>query len=90
MTLVLFLGVLFVAILAGLPVAFALLLASIPVDADRMRELALARAGAVRDALVRLGVDHERLYLLAPTGPEQGTTDGTPWQAGVMLGLKTE
>lgn len=68
----------------------ALLLASIPVDADRMRELALARAGAVRDALVRLGVDHERLYLLAPTGPEQGTTDGTPWQAGVMLGLKTE
>ncbi|MEN9475497.1 MAG: hypothetical protein RIS48_2219, partial [Pseudomonadota bacterium] len=68
----------------------ALLLASIPVDADRMRELALARAGAVRDALVRLGVDHERLYLLAPTGPEQGTTDGTPWQACVMLGLKTE
>jgi hypothetical protein len=68
----------------------ALLLASIPVDADRMRELALARAGAVRDALVRLGVDHERLYLLAPTGPEQGTTDGTPWQAGVILGLKTE
>ncbi|WP_442762438.1 DUF748 domain-containing protein [Malikia spinosa] len=68
----------------------ALLLASIPVDADRMRELALARAGAVRDALVRLGVDHERLYLLAPTGQEQAATDGTPWQAGVMLGLKTE
>lgn len=68
----------------------ALLLASIPVDADRMRELALARAGAVRDALTRLGVDHERLYLLAPTGPAQGATDGTPWQAGVMLGLKTE
>lgn len=68
----------------------ALLLASIPVDADRMRELALARASAVRDALVRLGVDHERLYLLAPTGQEQAATDGTPWQAGVMLGLKTE
>ncbi len=67
-----------------------LLLASIPVDADRMRELALARAGAVRDALTRLGVDHERLYLLAPTRPAQAETDGTSWQAGVMLGLKSE
>lgn len=68
----------------------ALLLAAIPVDADRMRELALARAGAVREALTRLGVDHERLYLLAPTRPAQAATDGAPWQAGVMLGLKSE
>ncbi len=68
----------------------ALLLAAIPVDADRMRELALARAGAVRDALTQLGVAHERLYLLAPTGPAQAETDGKPGQAGVILGLKTE
>jgi len=68
----------------------ALLLAAVPVDADRMRELALARAGAVRDELTRLGVDHERLYLLAPTSPDQAATDGAPWQAGVMLGLKSE
>ena len=68
----------------------ALLLAAIPVDADRMRELALARATAVRDELSRLGVDHERLYLLAPSSSPQAATDGTPWQAGVVLGLKQE
>ena len=68
----------------------ALLLAAIPVDADRMRELALARATAVRDALAGLGVDHERLYLLAPGGPPQGANADAPWQAGVVLGLKQE
>ncbi|MEO0002375.1 MAG: hypothetical protein RLZZ22_67, partial [Pseudomonadota bacterium] len=68
----------------------ALLLASIPVDADRMRELALARAGTVREALIRLGVDHERLYLLAPTREAKTAPDGAPWQAGVLLGLGNE
>lgn len=68
----------------------ALLLASIPVDADRMRELALARATAVRDALAGLGIDHERLYLLAPGGPPQGANGDAPWQAGVVLGLRSE
>ena len=46
-----------------------LLLAAIAVDADRMREIALARATAARDELVRLGMDQERLYLLAPSSP---------------------
>lgn len=68
----------------------ALLLAAIPVDADRMRELALARATAVRDALAGLGIDHERLYLLAPGGPPEGANADAPWQAGVVLGLKQE
>ncbi|PRD64422.1 DUF748 domain-containing protein [Malikia granosa] len=68
----------------------ALLLASIPVDADRMRELALARATAVRDVLAGLGIDHERLYLLAPGGPLQGANGDAPWQAGVVLGLRSE
>ncbi len=65
-----------------------LLLASIPVDADRMRELALDRAGRVRDELVRLGVDHQRIYLLAPTTPP--ATDKDSWRPAVVLGIKNE
>lgn len=65
-----------------------LLLAAIPVDADRMRELALDRAGQVRDELVRLGVDHNRIYLLAPTSPPTNSQEG--WRPAVMLGIKQE
>lgn len=65
-----------------------LLLASIPVDADRIRELALDRAARVRDELVRRGVDHQRIYLLAPMTSAQA--DAGPWHPAVMLGLRNE
>lgn len=65
-----------------------LLLASIPVDADRIRELALDRAARVRDELVRRGVDHQRIYLLAPMTSAQA--DAGPWHPTVILGLRNE
>lgn len=65
-----------------------LLLASIAVDADRIRELALDRAARVRDELVRRGVEHQRIYLLAPMTSAQA--DAEPWHPAVLLGLKNE
>lgn len=65
-----------------------LLLAATPVDADRMRELALARAWAVRDELVRLGIGNERIYLLAPSSPEAGQVES--WRPSVILGLRQD
>lgn len=65
-----------------------LLLAAIAVDADRMRELALARATAARDELVRLGIGQERLYLLAPSSP--GADERQQWQPRVILGLRKD
>ena len=65
-----------------------LLLAAIAVDADRMRELALARATAARDELVRLGIGQERLYLLAPSSPGEG--ERQQWQPRVILGLRKD
>ena len=43
-----------------------LLLDSYAVDAETGRQLALARAVAVRDALIARGVPNERLFLAAP------------------------
>ncbi|MEN9903999.1 MAG: hypothetical protein RLZZ555_564, partial [Pseudomonadota bacterium] len=65
-----------------------LLLASIAVDADRMRELALARAAAVRDELLRLGIGNERIYLLAPSSPVAEQREG--WRPSVLLGLRRD
>jgi Domain of Unknown Function (DUF748) len=65
-----------------------LLLASIGVDSDRMRELALARAAAARDELLRLGVSNERIYLLAPSAPAAEQRD--QWRPNVILGLRKD
>ena len=47
-----------------------LLLASYVVDAESARQLALARAVLVRDALIARGVPNERLFLAAPKAAE--------------------
>jgi outer membrane protein OmpA-like peptidoglycan-associated protein len=57
--------------------------ARIPVDDDAMRELALQRAVAVRDAFVAKGLPAERLFLAAP----KGKGDDAAWSPRVKLGL---
>lgn len=55
----------------------ALLLAHMPVSEETMRELALARSVAVRDALLARGIPSARLYLGAVrTGAVQGREEG--------------
>jgi hypothetical protein len=44
----------------------AMLLAAVPVNENAVRELALQRALAVRDALIARGLPAERLFLAAP------------------------
>ena len=61
----------------------AWLKARIPVDDDAMRELALQRAVAVRDAFVAKGLPAERLFLAAP----KGRGDDAAWSPRVKLGL---
>jgi hypothetical protein len=61
----------------------ALLKAHIAADGDAMRELALQRAVAVRDALVGKGLPSERLFLAAP----KGKGDNSAWAPSVTLGL---
>ncbi len=61
----------------------AWLKARIPVDDDAMRELALQRAVAVRDAFVAKGLPAERLFLAAP----KGKGDDAAWSPRVKLGL---
>jgi hypothetical protein len=64
----------------------ARLKARIPVDSDAMRELALQRAVAVRDALVAKGLPAERLFLAAP----KGKGDDGAWVPSVKLGLSLD
>ena len=45
----------------------ALLKPRMPVSDDAMRELALQRGLAVRDALISKGLTSDRLFLAAPT-----------------------
>jgi uncharacterized protein involved in outer membrane biogenesis len=54
----------------------ALLLASIPVAPDAMRDLAVARAVAVKDHLARLQVPLDRLFLGAPVVGQGGHPHG--------------
>ena len=64
----------------------ALLLASIPVSGDAMRELALARSVAVRDFLAAQSVANERLYLGAPAAQRSGER----WTPRAELKLGTQ
>mgnify|MGYP003575623241 CR=1 FL=1 len=63
----------------------ARLAARVPVDDDDMRELALQRAVAVRDAIAAKGVAVQRLFLAAPKGKE-----GDGWVPSVKLTLALE
>jgi hypothetical protein len=66
----------------------ALLLKSTPVSADAMRELALQRGLAVRDALIAKGVPGERLFLAAPKAPAAGQGEAA-WTPRAQLSLST-
>lgn len=68
----------------------AQLLAHLQPGDDDWRELALARAIAVRDALVAKGLPVERLFLGAPkveAGAGPGDDDGKPWTPRTTLEL---
>lgn len=61
----------------------ALLLASIPVDAQAIRELAVARGASVRDYLLEQGLPSQRLFL----GNVRTDGGGADWQPGAQLQL---
>jgi len=64
----------------------ALLKPRVPVSDDAMRELALQRGLAVRDALIAKGLPSERLFLAAPKlRAAEGET--TAWTPRVQLAL---
>ena len=64
------------------------LLDAVVIQEDQVRELALQRGLAVRDALMSLGLPASRIFLAAPrllTGAEQATA--TPWAVRLELAL---
>ncbi len=67
----------------------SLLAASVPVNTDLMRELALQRGLAVRDALIAKGLTSERLFLAAPKLRAAGE-DEAMWTPRVQLTLSTK
>ena len=71
--------------IAGLEME-ALLKTRIVVTADAMRELALQRGLAVRDALIAQGLPSERLFLAAPKLRASGEDDAA-WSPRVQLAL---
>ena len=56
----------------------ALLAKNVTVNDEAMRQQALARAIAVRDALVAKGISSDRLFLAAPSLHAAGTDAWTP------------
>jgi uncharacterized protein involved in outer membrane biogenesis len=66
----------------------ALLKSRIVVSAESMRELALQRGLAVRDALIAQGLPSERLFLAAPKLRASGEDDAS-WSPRVQLALST-
>lgn len=64
----------------------ALLKSRVPVNDDVMRDLALKRGIAVRDALLAKGLPSDRLFLAAPKLEAAGT-QGTGWTPKVQLSL---
>lgn len=66
----------------------ALLTARAAVTAEAMRELALQRGLAVRDALIARGLPGERLFLAAPKLRAAGEADAA-WTPRVQLALST-
>ena len=67
----------------------ALLKGRTPVTAEAMRELALQRGIAVRDALIAKGLPSERLFLAAPKLRVSGEGDAT-WTPRVQLALSVK
>ncbi|HET6599082.1 MAG TPA: DUF748 domain-containing protein, partial [Burkholderiaceae bacterium] len=73
----------------------ALLLQSLPVSPEAIRELALQRGIAVRDALIAKGLKSERLFLAAPklhaAGKSEGKGEGgAAWTPRVQLSLSAK
>jgi uncharacterized protein involved in outer membrane biogenesis len=73
----------------------ALLLQSLPVSPEAIRELALQRGIAVRDALIAKGLKSERLFLAAPklhvAGKREGKGEGgAAWTPRVQLSLSVK
>lgn len=66
----------------------ALLKGATVVSTDVMRELALQRGLAVRDALLAKGLPGERLFLAAPKLRASGEEDAA-WTPRVQLSLST-
>jgi uncharacterized protein involved in outer membrane biogenesis len=66
----------------------ALLKSRMVVSAEAMRELALQRGVAVRDALIAQGLPSERLFLAAPKLRASGEDDAS-WSPRVQLALTT-
>jgi hypothetical protein len=66
----------------------ALLKTRTPVNDDAMRELALQRGLAVRDALIAKGLTSERLFLAAPK-LRAAAEDTATWTPRVQLSLST-
>ena len=66
----------------------ALLKTRMPVSDDAMRELALQRGLAVRDALIAKGLTSERLFLAAPK-LRAAAEDTATWMPRVQLSLST-
>jgi hypothetical protein len=62
-----------------------LLLASIPVDEESMRQLAVARGAAARDYLLEQKLPTERLFL----GAVRTKAEGADWKPGAELKLAT-
>jgi uncharacterized protein involved in outer membrane biogenesis len=62
-----------------------LLMASIPVDEESMRQLAVERGASVRDYLLAQKVPSERLFL----GAVRTKAEGTDWKPGAELKLAT-
>lgn len=77
-------------LLKDIPVAEmeTLLLAGYDIGEGAVRELALARAVALRDALIARGVANERLFLASPKLAEP--EPGKPWTPRVDLSLATQ
>lgn len=67
----------------------SLLTAHRPVTPEVMRELALQRGIAVRDALVSTGLPNTRLFLAAPKLRDSGQ-GGQPWMPSVQLSLSAQ
>ncbi len=67
----------------------SLLRKNVPVTAEAMRELALQRGIAVRDALIAKGLTNERLFLAAPKVRESGEGD-VAWTPRVQLSLSVK
>ncbi len=72
----------------------ALLMDSYTVTDEQLRELALQRAVAVRDALIERGVPNARMFLASPKlhakADDRGEDRDKPWQPRVDLALSAQ